>query len=77
MKSEIVENMTKGEFGQSVKNMDNSIKEIDYAFPMEWSKQVRALGINTDEYVWCYYKDGRIEPLNIVAHWAKLYTREG
>ena len=77
MRTEIVENMNKGDFMRACTNMDNRIKELDSAIPMQLGKAIRDLGIDSSMFVMCYWKNGEIECLNICEHWAKLYTREG
>ena len=49
-----------------------NIKEMDAAIPLQASNEMRAIGINPSNYVMMYWKDGKQELVNIVAHWAVL-----
>lgn len=73
--TEIIENMNKGDFMRAVQSLDDGVKEIDSAIPIEYSKAIRKLGLDTSMLVMCYWKDGKQEVLNIAQHWAELYTR--
>jgi hypothetical protein len=46
--------------GDIVENYQKVFKcTIDYAVPLEWSKQVRTYGIDTSQYVWLYDNDNK------------------
>jgi hypothetical protein len=66
--------MNKGDFMRACKVLDDGIKEIDSAYPMELGKSARALGLDTTMLCMVYWKNGTSEVVNIAQHWAELYS---
>ena len=68
--------MNKGDYMFLSAILDDEIKEIDAAIPMESSNEMRRIGVSPNDYVMIYWKDGRSELVNIVAHWAIFENRK-
>ncbi len=54
---------------------DNRIKEVDYAIPLDFSKQLQKLDINRNFYISVYYKNGVFEVLNLLDEIIPLYNQ--
>ncbi len=63
---------TKGDAMKYCKQYDLRIKEIDSAIPSDLSNRFRELGLCTESLAMCYWKNGTIEPLNVIEHAFKL-----
>ena len=63
---------SKGDYMYLVKKMDPRIKEMDSAIPLEVAIRLREMGLLTSDFVMMYWKNGEIELVNILAHWAVL-----
>lgn len=63
---------SKGDYMYLVRTMDPRVKEMDSAIPLEAANELRALGVSPSDFVMMYWKNGTVELLNIVAHWAIL-----
>ena len=64
----------KGDYMYLARVLDDgiNIKEIDAAIPLVSSSKMRDLGVDPSNYVMMYWKNGKQELVNIVAHWAVL-----
>ena len=65
---------SKGDYMYLARVLDDgiNIKEMDAAIPLSASNEMRSIGIDPSDYVMMYWKDGKQELVNIVAHWAVL-----
>jgi hypothetical protein len=67
---------SKGDFMREVVRMDNRIKEIDSAIPLEIANAMRNIGVPTKMCVTIYWHSGNQEVLDVSAHWAELINNQ-
>jgi len=66
---------TKGDYCNAVESMDGRVRTIDTAIPDYRRKEIASIGLDYTPFVTVYWKNGKNEVLNIVAHWASMLNQ--